>query len=419
MSINNSLTTNQVRIALGLTALLLLGIVLSNTILNDPLGFDFSHMYAAGKILRKGNASMLYDLKEQERVERSFGRDKILIYDHPPFEAILFEPISKLSYTAAYVLWGAINVLLWLIFLLVLRPYAPVPRKDLHYFMLCFLFFPLWSALMQGQMSVLLLVMFSLTFINLERCQDYRAGIFLGLGLFKFPVVLAFALIYLFRGKWRLITGFATAALLLAGLSLIVVGPAGILSYARMLADATREQGKLAYATIKPWDMPTLTGFFLTYLGPYTNPRWIKAAAAILGGILLLVTALFWKRHEKRTHGSSSGLMFAAALTVSLLATYANPHDLSLMLIAVLLALGSPQWASGSPWAWVLTAAICILYVPPVYILLLKHSKMALLFPVLLSFALAALFLAADRRLAPQNDNPVQQSPAENASQAR
>jgi Glycosyltransferase family 87 len=397
VSLTKSPTRSQVRIAVGFTALLLLAIVLSNTVFNDPLGFDFSAVYAAGLILRRGDSSKLYDLNEQAQVERGFGRNKLLVCAHPPFETIFFAPMTLLNYREAYVLWGAINVLLWLIFQHVMRPFSPVPKHPFHYLMLCSLFFPLWSALMQGQMSILLLVMFSLTFIELERRRDYRAGIFLGLGLFKFPVVLAFALICFLRGKWKLMMGFGTAALLLAGLSLIVVGPAGIQSYARMLTDATREQGKLAYATIKPWDMPTLTGFLLTYLGPYAGPRLAKAVAALFGGILLLVTARFWKRHEKRAHGSSSGLMFAAALAVSLVvAPYVNLHDLSLMLIAVLLVLGSSQRASGSPWARVLTACICILYVPPVYVLLLRHRNMSLLFPVLLCFAIAALLLAVN-----------------------
>lgn len=395
MSLTQPPTRNQVRIALGLTALLLLGIVLSNTVLNDPLGFDFSPMYAAGTILRKGDASKLYDLGEQAQVERSFGRKKILIYDHPPFEAILFEPLTNLSYTTAYVLWGLINVFLWLIFVRVLRPFAPVPRNDLHYFMLCFLFFPLWSALMQGQMSVLLMVVFSLAFVHLERHQDYRAGVFLGLGLFKFPLVIPFALICFLRSKWKMMVSFATTAFLLAALSFLAVGPIAVISYTKMLASAAGKSGALAYATFKPWDMPSMTGFLMTFLVPRVSPRSIEAVAAILGGSLLLVTAWVWRRHDKLADGGSSGLMFATALTVSLVtAPHLNLHDLSLMLLAVFLVLGSSQWASGSRWTVVLKICIWILYIPPVYVLLLRHSKMSLLFPILLGFALAALLLA-------------------------
>lgn len=410
MSSHKPPTKLQVRIALGLTALLLFGIVCSNTILNNPLGFDFSPIYAAATILHQGKGSKLYNIEEQSRVEKSFGRNKILIYDHPPFEAILFEPIAKLSYTGAYVLWGAVNVLLWLLFLSVLRPFAPVPRMDLHYFMLCSLFFPIWSALMQGQTSILLLVSFSLTFVLLERHKDYQAGIFLGLGLFKFPLVLPFAAICFLRSKWKMMMGFATAATLLAALSFLAVGPAGVISYIRMLAAAAGKSSALPYATLKPWEMPTLTSFLMTFLVPSVSPRLVAIAAAVLGGILVLITAGIWRYHEKSAAGNSSGLMFAGALTVSLITSpYLNVHDLSLMLIAVLLVLGSPQWASRSPWAKILTACIWILYFPPAYLFLLRHGKMSLLFPVLLCFTLAAFILAAN----PSPRKPLPQSVAE------
>jgi hypothetical protein len=194
-------------------------------------------------------------------------------------------------------------------------------------------------------------------------------------------------------------------------LSLLAVGPVGVISYVRMLAAAAGKSGAPAYATL-PWDMPSLTGFLMTFLVPRISPRSIEAAAAILGGILLLATAWIWRRHEKRTAGSSSALMFAAALTVSLVtAPYLNLHDLSLMLLAMFLVLGSSQWASRSPWTMVLTACIWILYFPPVYVLLLWYREMSLLFPVLLCFALAALFLAADFHPTRHKHNPVLQQP--------
>lgn len=408
MPLTKPLTRNQVRIALGLTALLLFGVVLSNTILNDPLGFDFSPIYAAGTILRKGEAPKLYDLEEQARVERSFGRNQLLVYDHPPFEAVFFEPITILGYSAAYLLWGAINVLLWLLFQHLLRPFAPVPKNNLQYFMICSLFFPLWSALMQGQMLVLIMVFFFLTFVHLERHQDFRAGVFLGLALFKFPLVIPFALILLLRSKWKIMMGLATTAFAFAVLSLLAVRPVAVISYIKLLVAAGGRSGTLAYATFKPWDMPSLTGFLMTFMTPRISPRWIEAVAAVVGAILLLATASLWRVQEKRAANSSSGLMFAVALTVSLLtAPHLNLHDLSLMLIAVLLVLGSPQWASGSPWTKVLTACMWVLYFPPVYVLLLRHSKMALLFPVLLCFAFAAAFLAAEIRVTRYRHDPV------------
>jgi hypothetical protein len=87
--------------------------------------------------------------------------------------------------------------------------------------------------------------------------------------------------------------------------------------------------------------------------------------------------------------------MFAAALAVSEVTTpHLYTHDLTLMLLAVLLVIGSPQWLVESSQRMVLIAAIVILYTPPVYLLLLRWQAMSILAPVLVAFALAAISLA-------------------------
>ncbi len=344
-----SLTRTEVRVALALTTALVLALVLANAFLFDPRGFDFSAMYTGGLILRRDGASELYDLAQQAKVEKSlFGRPNLLPYDHPPFEALFIAPITKFNYRTAYALWGVANVLLLLLFQHLFRPFAPVPRRCLHYFMLCFLFFPVWVALMQGQMAILLLVLFSLTFIHLERGHDYRAGFFISLGLFKFPIVLPFALICFLRGKWKLMMGFAAGALLLGGASLIAVGPDGILAYVHVLFDALRNNADPAFVQITR-DLPTLRGFLATIMVPWAGHSWIEATAIISAAIMILVTASLWRRHDRLPRGGESRMMFAAALVVSLVTSpYALTHDLSLMLIAILLVVGSQEWSTKS-----------------------------------------------------------------------
>src|SRR5260370_1772600 len=234
-------TRGEVQIALGLSAALLFFVVILNAALSDISSFDFAGFYTGGLIIRQGNASRLYDLGEQARIERQlFNREEILIVNHPPFEALLFSALARLSYIKAYVLWGAINVCLWLFFQHLLRPHTLIPRNPYRYLLLCALFFPLWTVLILGQITILLLLLFCVTFLCLKRGQDFRAGGFLGLGLFKFPIVLPFALIWFLRSKWRLTAGFAAAASLLGVLSVIAVGPAGVQSYANLLIDIVR-----------------------------------------------------------------------------------------------------------------------------------------------------------------------------------
>ena len=161
---------------------------------------DFSVTYIGSRMVYLGQGSRLYDLAEQRKLKQSLLKDaEPLIYEHPPFEALLLAPLGALPYKTAYLLWGLINVAVWLSLARVLRPYAPAPRDELAYLALWLLFAPLGVALFQGQSSIFLLLVYALTFIALKRGDDLRAGAILGLGLFKFQFILPFALIFLLR----------------------------------------------------------------------------------------------------------------------------------------------------------------------------------------------------------------------------
>ncbi|MGA7926352.1 MAG: glycosyltransferase family 87 protein [Candidatus Sulfotelmatobacter sp.] len=394
-------TRGEVQIAVGLAAALLFFVVILNALHSDINSFDFAGFYTGGLIIRQGNASRLYDLGEQWRIERQlFNRKKLLIVNHPPFEALIFAGLARMSYRKAYVVWGATNVFLWLFFQHLLRRHATVPENPYRYLLLCSLFFPLWTVLILGQITVILLLLFSLTFVCQERDQDFRAGVFLGLGLIKFPIVLPFALICFLRGKWRLMAGFAASASFLGVLSVIAVGSAGVRSYTNLLIDIIRHPDNAAYSTMRAWDeMPTVKGALATLLTNRLAMVHISELTAVISGSLILFVAWRWRQEDGGGGRNSSGLMFAAALAVSQVAApHMYGYDLTLMLLAILLAVGSSQWSEKTGERVVLTAIIVILYCPPVYTMLLQWNSMYILAPVLVAFALAAISLA---RMAP------------------
>src|SRR5436190_22815153 len=58
---------------------------------------DFTIFYAAGKMIRNGQAASLYNLSAQYTTQKQFApkvsiRQAALPYNHPPFEALLFVP---------------------------------------------------------------------------------------------------------------------------------------------------------------------------------------------------------------------------------------------------------------------------------------------------------------------------------------
>jgi len=389
-------TRTEVLIALGLTAALLFFFIILSAIFMDPRGFDFACFYSGGLIIREGNASRLYDLGEQARIERQrLNRGNFLIDNHPPFEALLFAALARLSYIKAYVLWGAMNVLLWLFSQYLLWCHTPISRHSHFCLLLCFLFFPFWFALIIGHTTLLLLFLFTLAFVCLQSGQDFKAGVFLGLGLFKFPIVLPFALICFLRSKWKLMAGFAVTASLLGVVSVIAVGLTGVRSYANLLIDIINNPNKPAYISMRAWkQMPTLRGFFAALLTGRSVPLHIGVLVTV-SVLLISFLAWRWKQQDRHPDGDSLALMFAAALTVSVVtAPHLYIYDLTLMLLAMLLVIGSSQWSGESVQRRVLIAIMVILYIPPVYLLLLKWHAMYLLAPALVAFALAAISLA-------------------------
>lgn len=360
---------------------------------------DFITFYTGGLIIRQGNATRLYDLGEQTRIDRQlFNREGYNpnLNVHLPFEALGFRALATLSYVKAYVLWGAVNVLFWVFFQHLTRRHTPIPRNAYRYLWLCSLFFPLWVALMRGQTAVLLLLLFSLSFVCLKRGQDFRAGIFLGLGLIKFAIVLPFALICILRSKWRLMAGFMVAASVYGLLSVIAVGPSGLWSYANLLIDTIRNPGNPAYGeSFTAWGMPTIGGFFATLLTGRLPPVYTSVLGAAVSAPLVLFAAWRWRREDCARDRSSLGLMFAAALAVSqVTAPHLYVHDLTLMLLAVLLVIGSSQWLEKSRQRVVLTGIMVILFCPPAYVLLMRWQATYVFAPVLVAFALAAISLA-------------------------
>src|SRR6266446_4179585 len=81
---------------------------------------DFSSLYTSGLMLRQGKGRLLYDRHEQWRLQQEFSpnvdiRKGPMPFIRPPFEALIFLPLTYFSYPLAFGIWSAIKVLLlWL-----------------------------------------------------------------------------------------------------------------------------------------------------------------------------------------------------------------------------------------------------------------------------------------------------------------
>ncbi len=359
---------------------------------------DFSVTYIGSRMVYLGLGSKLYDLAEQQKLKRLLLPDaEPLIYEHPPFEALLLAPLGSLPYKTAYLIWGLINVAIWLMLTYLLRPYTPAPRDDLAYLALWLLFAPLGVALFEGQSSLLLLLLYSIAFIQLRSGRDFRAGAILGLALFKFQFVIPFALIFLLQRKWRFIKGFLATGTALGVLSLLAVGWHGIISYIHLLVGIAAHPDNSSYGAAI--GTATIQGFVHALLGGVLGHAAVSLIVAGVSIFLIVWTAWRWRKAGlaavQTFDRRAFDLMFAAAIVVSLVTGFHMfTYDLSPLMPAMLLVAGHFPGRSQALLRLILGTTLVMFWIPPLYLVLLARHCVYLWFPVLMAFMLGTLKLA-------------------------
>jgi uncharacterized membrane protein len=154
--------------------------------------------------------------------------------DHPPFDALLFLPLTDLSLNTALIVWAWISILLYILTgWIVIRELKIRLAPAWVVFLLgaALIWFPFEGHIAVGQLSILLSFIIVAAWVLLRRNREIPAGVLLGLAcLIKlFPGILLFYLVL--RRHWR-----AAAAMLgiIAGgmaVSILALGPMDVLAY--------------------------------------------------------------------------------------------------------------------------------------------------------------------------------------------
>jgi Glycosyltransferase family 87 len=305
---------------------------------------DFSALYTSGVMLRQGKGRLLYDRQEQWKSQQEFAanvdiRKGPMPFIRPPFEALLFLPLTYFSYPVALAVWSLAKViLLWLTARTLPRP-APFTRIYPAWLevALCLGLFPVFLDLFQGQDAILLLSIVAIALHRLQSGKDVAAGFLLALGLFKFHLVVPIAIMLWLAGRARILMGFLPAAVALVALSCLISG-AGVLSvYPVYLLNLNRTSG---VGVVTAQSMPNLRGLLTAFLGrsPYPGPiHWLLLPAALAA---IALTVWLWRRLMITGFaGLASG--YCLALLVAILTSYyAYSYDMTLLIIPLLLLGG-------------------------------------------------------------------------------
>jgi len=298
---------------------------------------DFRHLYTAGYMARTGHRSELYDYGVEHRFQDNLvSREGIALpFNHLAYEALLFVPYSYLSYRAGYFLFLATNIALLGFAMRLVAPWARHLRSMFFWLptALFFTFLPVAAAFMQGQDSIILLVLFCGALLLLSRDKMFVPGFLIGLGLFKFQIVLPVAVLFLLWRRWRFVAGFAASSATVLAISWCLVGTVQMKVYAGSLLSMSVRETVVDQAkfNVNPSMMPNLRGLISASVGTIVPAPWtqILTSAASLG-ILLWIA----KRGMRRNLPEQFPLAVTAAAVLSY---HLMIHDLSILLIPLLL----------------------------------------------------------------------------------
>ncbi len=307
---------------------------------------DFPAFYGAAKMASAGDAGSLYNGQAQEEAEqRWFPNAQPRYFYHLAYEAWIFRPISNVAPAAAFFLWSGFSLLLLIGAALWLGTdlRAITGWTKAESWMVMGAFTPIAAIFVQGQdtMMLLLAVLAAYKCFELEKdLWDVAAGALLGLGLFKFQIILPLALLLAWR-RPKLLLGFVPVSAAVMGISTELIGRHGWAAYWNLLWHREPEH---------VWRMINLRGVMETLGG--------KPWMTLLGSGALALKTVWYRPANARNH-------FAVCLTAALLVSYhLHLYDLSLLAI-VLVPMIAEEIRTTGRWSM---GPAAILLAAPLYL---------------------------------------------------
>ena len=335
---------------------------------------DFRAYHTAGYLLRTGMPLYDYRLElEVQHLNESFEVVRAF-FIHPAYEALLYVPLSFLSYLQAYWVWVAVNLVILVCVYRLLRPeLSPlfavaswVPAATFAAFL------PIGAAVMQGQDSVLVLLLCTLAF-NYFRDSEHLliAGMFLGLAVFRFQIIVPIIFCFLLWRRWKVVMGFLITSIGAAAVSIAI---AGFWPYVHMVLGLS-VQPEFAY--LQPASrMPNIRGLIHSLGG---NDWMVLIASLTVLGIAVLAASKCDLQQQ-----------FSLAITTAALVSYHGfAHDLCTVFIPLALLISKKQQSA------LVVAGICF-FTPSLVTFVPNHSYIGVISGLVL-FAFLVITLRHSR----------------------
>ncbi|MCA1645617.1 MAG: DUF2029 domain-containing protein, partial [Chloroflexi bacterium] len=186
------------------------------------LGFDWSLSFAQALAVRAGAGAGMYDIGELnvqlQSLQRYYpgGSTSLgaLPLPYPPWFAAALVPLTFLPAPIAFALWLAGSLLAALVLAYRVWQFLPdLGRIGAVAAVLAAV--PVAWALFLGQITVLLALAAGEMLVSFKARRDFTAGLWLSVLLFKPQYAVLFALLILFKLRWRAIAGATVGGLVL------------------------------------------------------------------------------------------------------------------------------------------------------------------------------------------------------------
>ncbi|MGI9101705.1 MAG: glycosyltransferase family 87 protein [Terriglobales bacterium] len=308
---------------------------------------DFRGFYSAAQMVRHGDRLRLYDLDLQAaylfRYAPRPAQTQAMIelpFLHPAAVLVLFYPLTWLSKNIGYAIWTVLNLFLLLASTrLVQRRLGGLEGN--WPLLLAILFAPVTVCILHGQTSMLVLFLYSASFVLLMDKKVFLAGCLVGLASFKFQLVLGFIAVFVLRRCWRFIAGFAVGAAVIGALSILMAGWRQMWNYPAYLRFFTTHFHFFSHISV-----PEMITFFVGHEPPF----WVTVTWS---AVVIVGAAIPWKDLE-------TGFLIAILADV-LSAHYIVSYDLVIVLLPMAVACSRLRREEQANWLQIAFAVICVL----------------------------------------------------------
>ena len=368
----------------GIVGLILLVRLVAFPGLNEWM--DFRQLYTGGYLIRTDPAN-LYNLEVQKAIQDRLIRSGkgFLPYNHPPYEALLFAPLSHLPYTRAYLAFIALNLVLLLLCFFVARPAfsrhgsIAQPWPGLQFFA----FLPVIMAVLQGQNAILFFLGACFVYRSLHSSRYATAGVILAALLFKPQVAVPLGVFLAVRFGASFLSGFVSAGLLVGAVSAFSAGWNTLLGFTRVLVQTgsayVAPDAPYGVLGVVPLAMPNLRGLLFFLGAKAMSGRTLILVTIAMSLVIAFVVVYLLRRQNLDTERS-----FSLALTAAILLSYhLNLQDLTVLLLPFGLVAGEMNRN--------ISRAIWLFYLAPPILFITSINTLFLLTLPLIVFLLGML----------------------------